>query len=79
LPETDSEEAARTAERIRFRIATTPVNTSDQFIATTISIGVATISGNESVDRLLQRADEALYDAKSRGRNLVRRHGVTSP
>lgn len=78
LPETDSEEAAQSAERIRFRIATTKIETDGQTISTTVSIGVATISGDESVDRLLQRADEALYEAKSQGRNLVRRHGATS-
>lgn len=78
LPETDSAEAAQTAERIRFRIATTPIDAEGQTISTTVSIGVATISGDESVDRLLQRADEALYEAKSQGRNLVRRSGITS-
>lgn len=76
LPETDEEEAAQTAERIRFRIATSPIDADGQTISTTVSIGVATICGDESVDRLLQRADEALYEAKTRGRNLVRRHGA---
>lgn len=78
LPETDAEESAQTAERIRFKIATTPIKTDGQTIATTVSIGVATITGSESVDRLLQRADEALYEAKSRGRNLVHCHPFTS-
>jgi len=73
LPETGSEEAAQTAERIRFGISTTSIEADGRTIATTVSIGVATISGAESIDRLLQRADEALYDAKTRGRNLVSR------
>ena len=79
LPESDNEEATQTAERIRLSIATNPINAGPRTISTTVSIGVATISGNESVDRLLQRADEALYEAKSSGRNLVRRHSLTSP
>lgn len=37
----------------------------------TVSIGVATLLEGESVDRLLQRADEALYLAKHAGRNQV--------
>jgi PleD family two-component response regulator len=37
----------------------------------TISTGVASIRGSESIDRLLQRADEALYAAKSGGRDQV--------
>ncbi|MDI9246219.1 GGDEF domain-containing protein [Marinobacter sp. CHS3-4] len=78
LPETDCDEAARTAERIRFKISTTPISADNQTISTTVSIGVATIEGTESVDRLLQRADEALYEAKKNGRNLVRQHGITS-
>ncbi|HBF94190.1 MAG TPA: GGDEF domain-containing protein, partial [Marinobacter adhaerens] len=38
-------------------------------IQATISVGVASIRGSESIDRLLQRSDEALYRAKSEGRN----------
>lgn len=78
LPETDNEEAVRTAERIRVRISETPIAAGSETISTTVSIGVATIQGSESVDRLLQRADEALYEAKSHGRNLVRRSSATS-
>ncbi|KPP98217.1 GGDEF domain-containing protein [Marinobacter sp. HL-58] len=71
LPETDTSDAVQTANRIRQKIASTPVNADGHSINTTISIGVATIEGSESVDRLLQRADEALYRAKSGGRNQV--------
>ena len=35
----------------------------------TISIGIASIKPNESVDMLFGRCDEALYRAKSLGRN----------
>jgi len=38
----------------------------------TISIGVAvSLSGEERPEALLKRADEALYEAKSTGRNCV--------
>ncbi|MBB6480313.1 GGDEF domain-containing protein [Spirochaeta isovalerica] len=35
----------------------------------TISIGATTSDGGESIDEVLQRADEALYSAKNSGRN----------
>ena len=71
LPETGTVEAVQTANRIRQTIASTPIETPGGSINTTISVGVATIHGAESVDRLLQRADEALYRAKTLGRNKV--------
>ncbi|MEP1214691.1 MAG: GGDEF domain-containing protein [Marinobacter sp.] len=71
LPETDATEAVQTAHRIRQKIASTPVNADGRTINATISVGVATIQGSESIDRLLQRADEALYRAKTLGRNQV--------
>ena len=71
LPETDTPEAVQTANRIRKTIASTPIKTQGRSITATISVGVATIQGAESVDRLLQRADEALYRAKTLGRNKV--------
>lgn len=71
LPETGTAEAVQTANRIRESVGSKTINAEEQAIAATISVGVATISGSESVDRLLQRADEALYRAKTQGRNTV--------
>ncbi|MBC7182031.1 MAG: diguanylate cyclase, partial [Marinobacter sp.] len=61
----------QTANRIRQAIAATSVNTGQGVVHATISVGVATMRGAESIDRLLQRSDEALYRAKSSGRNRV--------
>ncbi len=47
------------------------MNANGQNVAATISVGAATIRNAESVDRLLQRADEGLYRAKTLGRNTV--------
>jgi GGDEF domain-containing protein len=38
-------------------------------IAITISIGAAESDGDEDLNRILQRADEALYQPKNEGRN----------
>lgn len=71
LPETGTADAVRTANRIREAVGSKSVQADNRAITATISVGVATISGSESVDRLLQRADEALYRAKTLGRNTV--------
>ena len=71
LPETTTEEAMSSANRIRKAFAAKSVGTEQGRVQATISVGVASIRGSESIDRLLQRADEALYRAKSEGRNRV--------
>jgi diguanylate cyclase (GGDEF)-like protein len=71
LPETACDEATQMANRIRETIAGRSVPVDQQSVRATISIGVSEIQGKESIDRLLQRADEALYRAKTLGRNRV--------
>lgn len=77
LPETGLAEAAATAERIRTAVAGQAITFKGMRVGATISIGVACIQGSESIDRLLQRADEALYKAKTMGRNRVCRASET--
>jgi two-component system cell cycle response regulator len=74
MPDTDLEDARRIAERIRLHAAGAPfrVMGGQELLSVTISIGVACSSGTEdSPTALLKRADEAVYEAKSRGRNRV--------
>lgn len=40
-------------------------------LVVTVSIGLATGQGGETIDRLIDRADRALFKAKSKGRNQV--------
>jgi two-component system cell cycle response regulator len=48
-----------------------------ELLTVTISIGVATShSGEERPQALLKRADEAVYEAKSTGRNKVIAHAA---
>lgn len=79
LPETAADEAKHIANRIREAIAGNTVMVGLTPVACTASIGVASISGSESIDKLLQRADEALYRAKSLGRDRVCTHQSETP
>jgi diguanylate cyclase (GGDEF)-like protein/PAS domain S-box-containing protein len=73
LPDTDSQEAQELAERLRLAILSLaiPHAASPVEDVITISIGVVTSDRNnsDSFDILLERADEALYQAKKSGRN----------
>lgn len=69
VEQTESE-ALQTAETLRRHIGAEIiqlVNSSD--ISVTASVGVATHDGHPDYQRLINRADEALYRAKSEGRN----------
>lgn len=70
-PSTHQAEAAMLAERIRQSVAALIIATSDGNCSFTISIGVAEFELCWRVDDLLRAADTKLYQAKSRGRNLV--------
>lgn len=63
--------ARMVAERIRSRIAATPIDLQDALLDITISMGVAMAQPDEVVDSLVERADKALYNAKENGRNQV--------
>ena len=73
LPETSPEDALNIAERIRSAVAATlfRIPGHDRTISVTLSIGVAAYGSGESSDDLMHRADLALYQAKSGGRNRV--------
>ncbi|MFA9217623.1 MAG: GGDEF domain-containing protein, partial [Sphingomonadaceae bacterium] len=72
LPGADREAAMTFAERLRERIASTPVPFDGRSVTVTASIGIATMSALDSGgDMALNRADQALYRAKRGGRNRV--------
>ncbi|MBL8568577.1 MAG: diguanylate cyclase [Phreatobacter sp.] len=71
LPHTGLTAAAAVAERMRALAADQEVPFEDGAIRFSASFGVAAWDGRESLDRLLSRADTALYRAKASGRNVV--------
>jgi two-component system cell cycle response regulator len=72
MPDTDGEIAQKVAERVRAEIADIPFDINGKKAAVTVSVGVSSLKrGVDSVQDLLKRADVALYEAKSGGRNRV--------
>jgi diguanylate cyclase (GGDEF)-like protein len=82
LPGFGTAGAQRVAEAIRTAVERTIVSFDGRALRTTVSIGTATFPCQaETAERLFARADDALYEAKSRGRNRVcsAGGGVTPP
>lgn len=72
LPATDENEALVVAERMRAAVEAMRVELGATTIAVTASVGVSTLQRGESIERLIERADQALYRAKADGRNCCR-------
>jgi len=73
LPGSSQEAAAALAERIREQTAALPMDANKHRARVTVSIGSASEKGDTlpSMEAMLGRADEALYQAKREGRNRV--------
>lgn len=71
LPDTDLKGAFILAEQIRIKLKTMRWRTKsgESMGAITMSLGVAQFRSGDTLDTLLERADSALYEAKSTGRN----------
>lgn len=75
LPQADVKSARTTAERLLIEIRKMKIPTDvrkKNFVDVTVSQGISVYPDNaKSVEELMQAADEALYLAKTRGRNTV--------
>lgn len=70
LPDTDAQRALGLVERIRLAVASQKLETGLGAVTITLSAGIAAMSeGDERIDPVLRRADQALYAAKAAGRN----------
>jgi diguanylate cyclase len=72
MPSLSQEEALIVVERLRQGIAENSIAHDWQEIRGTASFGVATLDPSVPVEDCLERADKALYAAKSAGRNCAR-------
>jgi diguanylate cyclase len=72
LPATPPEAALGAVERLHQALRSADWPALDAGAKVTVSAGVAEYRGGESAAELLRRADQALYRAKSEGRNCTR-------
>lgn len=71
LVETGAADAAEACERLRRAVAGIEIRRGGETLRFTVSIGYAEFCPGEDMDAVFGRADEALYRAKSGGRNRV--------
>jgi len=72
LPQSSLGVSRDIAERIRFDIEQTPFSIGENDIRVTTSAGVSSyISNKDDLNSLIERTDQALYNAKENGRNCV--------
>ena len=74
LVETDANEALPVAERIRQLVEVQPIRAYDETLTQTVSMGLSCFpTDGETLQELIEHADEALYAAKRAGRNQITR------
>jgi len=71
LPDTGSDAALAAAERIRAATEALVIEHHEYDIRFTLSVGIAALSADATLDQWIARADAALYEAKQGGRNRV--------
>jgi diguanylate cyclase len=77
LPETDAAQAAQAMETVRRAINARGVNYANgSSLTVTASFGVAAFAEGDTSERVFTRADAALYQAKSSGRDRVQVYGT---
>ena len=72
LVDTDQDGSRLFAERLRHAVAKEPMlAAADTLLNVTVSVGVTLHDGHPDYQRSMQRADQALYQAKRSGRDRV--------
>jgi diguanylate cyclase (GGDEF)-like protein len=78
VPEEGAAGAAKLAQRCRQAVEATSLTVGDVTVRVTVSLGGADSTDADTVEMLIEQADEALYQAKEAGRNQVaiRQHQI---
>lgn len=60
-----------TADRLRMLVSHARVDAAGQVLAVTVSVGATGILPDDDVEKVVQRADQLMYQSKSGGKNHV--------
>lgn len=71
LPSTDAAAAAVMCERLREQVQRSPCIIDGMALPVTVSFGVHRVDLDAGLERAVKRADDALYEAKQKGRNCT--------
>ena len=73
MPSTSAQGATTVCERLRAAVENGPVDVAGTIgVPVTVSTGIAQLGPEEQGESLISRADKALYDAKTSGRNQIK-------
>ena len=67
----DEKKAFLETEKILSSIQNMKVTYGDKAVSVTMTLGVAEYRKDETIDRMVKRADDSLYKGKALGRNRV--------
>jgi len=68
LPETDIENAKKVAEKIKKKLDSVVFRKGKTEFKCTVSIGVTSVRENDTIESILERVDNALYETKRKGK-----------
>jgi len=71
LPNTEQEEAGIVAKRMKEYVLAKACQYQNKLISFTLSIGVVTVSDDDTADKLIERADKAIFHAKILGKDRI--------
>ena len=71
LPDITLDEAAKIAEKLRVTVANRSVDLEDGKLDFTVSLGVTQAKKSDTMQSIIKRADDALYESKRNGKNRV--------
>lgn len=78
LPETSEQQAARVLDKVRDSISKIPFKFNKKPFQITVSFGISQFVADDNMDAVFERADKALYAAKTLGRNQIRIESAVS-
>ncbi|MGT2493833.1 GGDEF domain-containing protein [Cupriavidus basilensis] len=69
MPDASLDQGRAISLRLNMLVRATPCPSEPDAISYTVSVGMAEAAAGRGADALMRRADNALYDAKTMGRN----------